>query len=134
MLWSQCRGDSGRRIGATGLDPTTIRIRPGSGPARAVSWFDVDKEGSPMGSGSVGLGIAIRREGFEVVAGAVASGVVTGVAEVLDRVDPGDGHGRLIGRAGRTYAIRDLLRLVPEARRLADLAAIRALVEPVLGS
>jgi ectoine hydroxylase-related dioxygenase (phytanoyl-CoA dioxygenase family) len=68
---------------------------------------------------------AIDRDGFAVVPDVVAPEVVA-----LDAKEPGPAA---LERNGRTYAMRDLLREVPETRRLAGSALLRTLVQAVLG-
>ena len=73
---------------------------------------------------------AIDRDGFAVVPDVVAPEVVAGVDRLArcQGTEPGDPRA-----GGRTYAMRDLLREVPETRRLADSAPLRTLVQDVLG-
>ncbi len=73
----------------------------------------------------------IDRDGFAVVPDVIAPAVVAGLIAALDakRLSPA-----ILERGGRTYAMRDLLREVPETRRLAGSASLRALVEEVLGT
>jgi hypothetical protein len=73
---------------------------------------------------------ALARDGFAIVADAVAPAVVDSLVRALDAVRPG---ASALDRGGGVYAMRNLLRDVPEARRLARSAAARALVAPVLG-
>jgi hypothetical protein len=73
----------------------------------------------------------IERDGYAVVDGAVTAG---GVGELLRAIATAEARGpKLRQKAGRVYAVRDLLSLVPTVRSLADSPEVRALVEPVLG-
>ena len=74
----------------------------------------------------------IDRDGYAVVDDAVTAG---GVGELLRAIAAaGEALGpELRQKAGRVYAVRDLLALVPAVRTLADSPEVRALVEPVLG-
>ena len=73
---------------------------------------------------------AIDRDGFAVVPDVVAPDVVAGLIAALDAKGPSPAT---LEREGRTYAMRDLLRVVPETRRLAGSAPLRTLVQEVLG-
>jgi ectoine hydroxylase-related dioxygenase (phytanoyl-CoA dioxygenase family) len=73
---------------------------------------------------------AIDRDGFAVVPDVVAAGEVTKLIAALDAKGPSPA---ILERGGRTYAMRDLLREVPETRRLAESAPLQALVRKVLG-
>ncbi|HEV3120580.1 MAG TPA: phytanoyl-CoA dioxygenase family protein [Isosphaeraceae bacterium] len=72
----------------------------------------------------------IGRDGFALVPGVVGQRVVAQFASALDRAPR---TAATLERAGRVYAMRDLLGNIPEVRALAASAAVRALVEPVLG-
>jgi ectoine hydroxylase-related dioxygenase (phytanoyl-CoA dioxygenase family) len=72
----------------------------------------------------------IERDGFAIVTVVVEPDLVSELAEAIDG-SPRDPEG--MERGGRVYAMRDLLRRVPQVRELADSGALRALVEPVLG-
>ncbi len=73
---------------------------------------------------------AIDRDGFAVVPDVVAPAVVAGLIAALDAKGPSRAT---LERDGRTYAMRDLLREVPETRRLAGSAPLGRLVQDVLG-
>jgi hypothetical protein len=75
----------------------------------------------------------IDRDGYAVVDDVVTAG---GVGELLLAIAAaGEARGpELRQKAGRVYAVRDLLSLVPAVRTLADSPEVRGLVEPVLGS
>jgi hypothetical protein len=73
---------------------------------------------------------AVDRDGFAIVPGVVAPEVVAQLIAALDATGPSPAT---LERGGRTYAMRDLLREVPETRRLAESAPLRALVREVLG-
>jgi hypothetical protein len=72
----------------------------------------------------------LNRNGFAVVPDVVAPGVVTTLVAAIDAKGPGPAT---LERGGLTYAMRDLLREVPETRRLAGSAPLQALVQKVLG-
>jgi ectoine hydroxylase-related dioxygenase (phytanoyl-CoA dioxygenase family) len=72
----------------------------------------------------------LERDGYAIVPDVLAPGVVSGLIAALERVEPG---GTALDRGGRVFAMRDLLRAVPETRRLADSDALAALVRPILG-
>lgn len=74
---------------------------------------------------------ALERDGFAIVQDAVSPAVVADLVRALEHAKPGQSG---LDRGGGVYALRNLLRLVPETRRLADSPALRTLVEPVLGS
>jgi hypothetical protein len=73
---------------------------------------------------------AFRRNGFAVIPGIVAPTVVDRLIVALDAKEPSQAS---LERGGRTYAMRDLLRQVPETRRLAGSAPLMALVREVFG-
>lgn len=77
-----------------------------------------------------GLSERVRREGFAVVPGVLDERTVSSFEESLAAVEGGEG----VLRRGVVYAIRNLLEVLPAARELAHSAAVRALVEPVLGA
>ena len=83
-------------------------------------------------SSSVGgeLSERVRREGFAVVPDVLDEGTLSSFEERLATVEEGEG----VLRRGGVYAIRNLLEVLPAARELADTAAVRALVEPILGA
>jgi ectoine hydroxylase-related dioxygenase (phytanoyl-CoA dioxygenase family) len=72
----------------------------------------------------------LERDGFAIIPDAIAPRVVEELVRALERVGP---SGSALDRGGGVYAMRNLLRNVPETRRLAKSGALRALVEPVLG-
>jgi hypothetical protein len=73
---------------------------------------------------------AIARDGFLAVEDVLTAEVLEEVCTALDRAEP---NAAVLQRAGSVYGMRDLLRRVPEVRRLATSRPIRDLVEPVLG-
>ena len=72
-----------------------------------------------------------EQNGFTVVPQVVDE---TTVAALLDALACVRLTAAVKQRAGRAFGIRRLLELVPEMRELAESAAMRALVEPVLGN
>ena len=76
-----------------------------------------------------GLSGRVRREGFAVVGRVLDEGALASLERSLEAVGAGEG----VLRRGGVYAIRNLLEVLPAARELARTAAVRALVEPVLG-
>jgi ectoine hydroxylase-related dioxygenase (phytanoyl-CoA dioxygenase family) len=76
------------------------------------------------------LGARVRRDGFTVVGRALDERALSSFEESLEGVAYGEG----VLRRGGVYAIRNLLEVLPAARALANSAAVRALVEPVLGA
>lgn len=72
----------------------------------------------------------VRRAGFAVVPGVLDERTVSSFEERLEAVEGGEG----VLRRGGVYAIRNLLEVLPAARKLAHSSAVRALVEPVLGA
>jgi hypothetical protein len=76
------------------------------------------------------LARTIERDGFAVVPDVIGSEAVAELIAVLDALGPGPA---ILERGGRTYAMRDLLRQVPEARALAGSDPLRALAATVLG-
>jgi ectoine hydroxylase-related dioxygenase (phytanoyl-CoA dioxygenase family) len=73
---------------------------------------------------------AIHRDGFAIVENVAASATV---AVLLNELAEVDGPGA-IRRRGSVHAVRNLLAAVPSVRGLARSAAVRALVEPLLGA
>lgn len=71
----------------------------------------------------------IDRDGFAVVEGVVGDDVIDALLPALENVD----HEGAVARRGSVHAVRNLLEAVPEVRELARSAAVRGLVEPVLG-
>lgn len=76
------------------------------------------------------LGGRVRRDGFAVVPGVLDEGALDDIEESLEGVGSGAG----VMRRGGVYAVRNLLEVLPAALSLANSAAVRALVEPVLGA
>jgi ectoine hydroxylase-related dioxygenase (phytanoyl-CoA dioxygenase family) len=72
----------------------------------------------------------LARDGFAIVADVVDSVTVSGLIAALDSVEP---DAAALRRAGNVYAMRNLLRKVPETRRLAASTSVRGLVRAVLG-
>jgi ectoine hydroxylase-related dioxygenase (phytanoyl-CoA dioxygenase family) len=73
---------------------------------------------------------ALEREGYVVVSDVLGAEAVAGLVEALEGAQGGAG---VLRHAGSVYGRRNLLSAVPEVRRLADAAVVRAWVEPVLG-
>ena len=73
---------------------------------------------------------AVRRDGFAVVEGVVDAGTVDGLVRAIERAGPLDA---VLRREGDVYGMRDLLRAIPEVRRLAGSPSLLDLVEPILG-
>ena len=73
---------------------------------------------------------AVARDGFAVVEGVIGAEAVGRLAEELEGLEAAGAASR---RAGRAYAVRNLLNVLPSARELADGARLRSLVEPILG-
>jgi ectoine hydroxylase-related dioxygenase (phytanoyl-CoA dioxygenase family) len=73
----------------------------------------------------------VAREGYAIIDGVVIEEEVCSLIDAIDRVAAPDGVRQ---RSGQTYAIRNLLQLVPEVRDLAAAPAIRSLVETVVGA
>jgi hypothetical protein len=76
------------------------------------------------------LARTIERDGFAIVPDVVAREVVDGVIAALGALAP---SAATLERNGRMYAMRDLLRQVPQLRALAGSEPLRALVGAVLG-
>jgi ectoine hydroxylase-related dioxygenase (phytanoyl-CoA dioxygenase family) len=72
----------------------------------------------------------VRREGFAVVPGVLDEQALSSFEKSLAAIESGEG----VLRRGGVYAIRNLLEVLPSARELTRSAAVRALVEPVLGA
>jgi ectoine hydroxylase-related dioxygenase (phytanoyl-CoA dioxygenase family) len=72
----------------------------------------------------------VRREGFAVVPRVLDERALSSFEESLAAVGSGAG----VLRRGGVYAIRNLFEVLPAARALSRSAAVRALVEPVLGA
>lgn len=73
---------------------------------------------------------AIAGDGYALVPDVVAPEVVAGLIAAIDAKGSSPST---LERGGRTYAMRDLLREVPEARHLAESDPLLDLVRPVLG-
>ncbi|HEX8338468.1 MAG TPA: hypothetical protein VF621_17245, partial [Pyrinomonadaceae bacterium] len=71
----------------------------------------------------------VRRDGFAVVPGVLDESALSSFEKGLAGVGSGEG----VLRRGEVYAVRNLLEVLPAALSLAHSAAVRALVEPVLG-
>jgi ectoine hydroxylase-related dioxygenase (phytanoyl-CoA dioxygenase family) len=76
------------------------------------------------------LGGRVRRDGFAVVRDVLDEGTLSSFEGSLATVEEAEG----VLRRGGVYAIRNLLEVLPAARELAHTAAVRALVEPILGA
>lgn len=75
------------------------------------------------------IGERVRREGFAIAGGVLDEQTLSSFEAGLESVGEGEG----VSRRGGVYAIRNLFDVLPAARALARSAALRALVEPVLG-
>jgi len=73
---------------------------------------------------------SVLRDGFAVVPGVLGAAAVDLLIAAVDRAGPLDA---VLRREGDVYGMRDLLRAIPEVRRLAGSPALLDLVEPVLG-
>ncbi len=73
---------------------------------------------------------AVRRDGFAVVPGVLDAEAVAALIAAVDRAGPLDA---VLRRAEEVYGMRDLLRAIPEVRRLAGSPALVDLAEAVLG-
>ncbi len=74
---------------------------------------------------------AVLRDGFAVVPGVLDLLTVDALVDAVDRAGPLDA---VLRRDNDIYGMRDLLRAIPEVRRLASSPALLDLVEPVLGA
>lgn len=72
----------------------------------------------------------LRRDGVAIVPNVLDQPVVQGLCKVIDRAEAGQAVRR---RRGAVFAIRNLLEVVPEIREVLSSAAVRNLIEPVLG-
>jgi len=86
-----------------------------------------------MVAASPDLAGAIERDGYAVVPGVLGPDELATLVAAVERAGLDDDGAARRGRGGSVYALRDLLKLVPEVRRVAGSAAVRSLVEPVLG-
>src|SRR5687768_1905352 len=84
-----------------------------------------------MGEMKPGYLDEITRDGFAVVQEFLDTEIIHSVLEVLAVAKIENGEGQ---RAGKFFGIRNLLNVVPFTRDLANNAACRSLVEPILGS
>jgi ectoine hydroxylase-related dioxygenase (phytanoyl-CoA dioxygenase family) len=73
---------------------------------------------------------SLERDGYVVIPGVLGAEAVSGLLEALEGAQRGAG---VLRHAGSVYGMRNLLSAVPEVRRLADTAVVRAWVEPILG-
>jgi ectoine hydroxylase-related dioxygenase (phytanoyl-CoA dioxygenase family) len=73
---------------------------------------------------------AMLRDGFAVVPGVVDALTVDALVRAIDRAGPMDA---VLRREEDVYGMRDLLRAIPEVRRLAGAQILLDLVEAVLG-
>lgn len=80
---------------------------------------------------SCSIGSRIDRDGFAIIADAIRADWIDRVLSALDRAD--DDAGRR-AKSNQVYAIRNLLRQVPEVAELARSAQVRALVDPIAGT
>ena len=76
-----------------------------------------------------GLAERVSRDGFALAPGVLGASEVEALKASVERAAEGGGA----RRRGGVYAVRNLLDVVPETRTLAGSAAVRALVEPLLG-
>ena len=74
---------------------------------------------------------AVQSRGFAIVEGFLDDSDVAYLLAALERHYPPDSS---LGRIGETFALRNLLDMVPEVEQLANAPQVRALVEPALGS
>lgn len=72
----------------------------------------------------------LAEDGFAIVPGVLTRNEINHFIGLLNQV----GNLASVRNRGGVYAIRNLLDIVPEVRRLADLAKIRTLVKPILGT
>lgn len=79
---------------------------------------------------AAGYAAAVERDGFAVVEGVLDADAVGRLVAEIESIEPG---GAISRRAGRAYGVRNLLSVLPSARRLADGVELRSLVAPVLG-
>ncbi|WP_435017093.1 phytanoyl-CoA dioxygenase family protein [Tundrisphaera sp. TA3] len=81
-----------------------------------------------MTRSSPGLGAAVEQDGFAVVADVVPAGLVDRVLSAVE-----EARSESLQRDGETYGMRDLLRAVPEARRIAGDPVLLGLAETIVG-
>jgi ectoine hydroxylase-related dioxygenase (phytanoyl-CoA dioxygenase family) len=77
------------------------------------------------------LGLRLKRDGFALVPEVIDAASIAALCAALERAPRGL---PTLEREGHVYAMRDLLRHVAHVRELANSAALRALVETVLGA
>ncbi len=73
---------------------------------------------------------SLRRDGFAIVPKVLDEPVVQGLCKVIERAKAGQAVRQ---RRGAVFAIRNLLDVVAEVRDVVSSAAVRNLIEPVLG-
>jgi hypothetical protein len=73
---------------------------------------------------------SLERDGYAIVPGVLAADQVAGLVQAIEQLAPGKAA---LSRGRGVYAMRNLLREVPETRMMAESEAMRRLVEPVLG-
>lgn len=73
---------------------------------------------------------SLRRDGFAIVPTVLDEPVVQGLCKVIERAGAGQAVRQ---RRGAVFAIRNLLDVVAEVRDVVSSAAIRNLIDPVLG-
>src|SRR5689334_2474600 len=73
----------------------------------------------------------VERAGFCIIPAVLANGEVDALLQALDEAQGAGGARR---HSGELFAIRNLLRDVPAVRAIAASSAVRAIVEPVLGT
>ncbi|MEE8155189.1 MAG: phytanoyl-CoA dioxygenase family protein [Phycisphaerales bacterium] len=73
---------------------------------------------------------SLRRDGFAIVPKVLDEPVVQGLCKVIERAKAGQAVRQ---RRGAVFAIRNLLDVVAEVRDVVSSAAIRDLIDPVLG-
>jgi ectoine hydroxylase-related dioxygenase (phytanoyl-CoA dioxygenase family) len=72
----------------------------------------------------------IERHGFSVIQEAIDLEAVGPLLEEIERITANEFASE---RAGKVFAIRDLLNILPSTRKLANGSLLRSIVEPVLG-
>lgn len=73
---------------------------------------------------------SLRRDGFAIVPKVLDKSVVQGLCKIIERAKAGQAVRQ---RRGAVFAIRNLLDVVAEVRDVVSSAAVRNLIEPVLG-
>lgn len=80
------------------------------------------------------LKATIERDGFAIVPQVLSGNTVNSLIAAIEAVRDGQGvQQRGSATKAHVYAIRNLLEVVPAVRELAQSAAVRALLEPILG-